>query len=211
LFPRSVRMLTGLGAAWYARGSYDEAARWLCQASDLDPRDPRPYLFLGKMLTVETAQPEGLAARLERFAQLQPESPQANCYYAISLWKQRRNAEETKTLAQVESLLEKAVRLDPNFALAHLQLGILHAERQDFSRAIAAYQKAAIADPGLADPHYRLAQVYKRIGETPQAQAELQLYEQASRNAQEDIERQHREIRQFLYTWRGESPASRPQ
>jgi tetratricopeptide (TPR) repeat protein len=32
LFPRSVRMLAGLGASWYARGFYDQAAQRLCEA-----------------------------------------------------------------------------------------------------------------------------------------------------------------------------------
>ena len=39
LFPRSVRMLIGLGAAWFARGSYDEAVQRVCEASDLSPSD----------------------------------------------------------------------------------------------------------------------------------------------------------------------------
>ena len=42
LFPRSVRMLTGLGASWYVHGSYEQAAQRLCEASDLDPNDPKP-------------------------------------------------------------------------------------------------------------------------------------------------------------------------
>src|SRR6266404_111893 len=37
LFPRSVRMLTGLGASWYALGSFEQAIRRLCEASDLNP------------------------------------------------------------------------------------------------------------------------------------------------------------------------------
>ena len=127
MFPHSVRMLTGLGVAWYERGSYDQAAMRLCQAADLDPKDPNPYLFLGKMLTAETVQPEGMAQRLERFARLQPENAQANYYYALSLWKQRKDPEDRKNLAQVESLLQKAVRLDPNLAAAHLKLGIVYA------------------------------------------------------------------------------------
>src|SRR5271155_3512664 len=56
LFPRSVRMLAGLGASWYALGSYDQATQRLCEASDLNPDDPAPYLFLGKMQAVEATQ-----------------------------------------------------------------------------------------------------------------------------------------------------------
>jgi tetratricopeptide (TPR) repeat protein len=210
LFPHSVRMLTGLGVAWYARGSYDQAAQRLCEASDLDPGDPSPYLFLGKMLTAEAAQPEGLAERLERFARLQPENAQANYYYAVSLWKQRRDPEDSKTWGQMESLLKKAILLDPKLAPAHLQLGILHAERKDFSQAIAEYEKAVESDPGRAEPHYRLAQAYKRVGETQKANLELRLYEQASRDAQEEIERQRHEMQQFVVTSRERTSAPRP-
>jgi len=48
LHPGSARMLAGLGAALYASGSYEEAARRICEASDLQPGDSAPYLFLGK-------------------------------------------------------------------------------------------------------------------------------------------------------------------
>src|SRR6266851_5810323 len=72
LFPRSVRMLTGLGAAWYSLGAYEQAARRLCEASDLNPGDPNPYLFMGKMQSAEATQSEATTERLERFVRLQP-------------------------------------------------------------------------------------------------------------------------------------------
>jgi len=42
-------MLAGLGAALYAGGHSEEAAHRLCEAADLKPADPTPYLLLGKM------------------------------------------------------------------------------------------------------------------------------------------------------------------
>src|SRR5438105_49892 len=133
LFPDSARMLVGLGVSWYARGSYEQAALRLCEASDLNPGDPNPYLFLGKIQSVETAQSKGLVERLQRFARLQPENAMANYYYALSLWKQRKNLDDTETLAQVESLLQKSVRVDPKLGSAYLQLGILYSDRKDFA------------------------------------------------------------------------------
>src|SRR6266852_4573315 len=153
LFPRSVRMLVGLGVAWYARGSYNQAARRLCEASDLNPDEATPYLFLGKMQAVETTQSEGSVERLGRFARLQPEDALANYYYAVSLWRRRKGPEDADTFAQVESLLQKAVRLDPKLGAGYLQLGILYSERKDFPKAISAYQKAIEASPQLAEAH----------------------------------------------------------
>src|SRR5208282_2058529 len=89
LFPRSVRMLSALGASWYARGSYEQAAQRLCEASDLDPNDPNPYLLMGTMQAVETTRSAAMVKRLERFVRLQPENALANYYYAVSLWKRR--------------------------------------------------------------------------------------------------------------------------
>jgi len=211
LFPESARMLVGLGVAWYARGSYDQAARRLCEASDLNPGDANPYLFLGKIQSVETTQSEGLVERLQRFARLQPENALANYYYALSLWKQRKNLDDAQTVVQVESLLQKSVRLDPKLGPAYLQLGILSSDRKDFSQAISAYQKAIAASPRLEEAHYRLAQAYRRTGEQSKAQQELQLYDQLSKQTAEEVERERHEVQQFVYTLRNPASAAKPQ
>jgi len=202
LFPRSARMLAGLGVAWYARGAYDHAAQYLCQASDLNPDDPNPYLFLGKMQSVETTQSECPVERLGRFFRLQPENALANYYYALSLWNRHEGSQSSENLGRVESLLEKTVHLDPKFGAAYLRLGILYSDRGDSAKAIAAYEEAAAASPDLEEAHYRLAQSYSRTGEKSKAQAELELYKQLSKKAAEEVERQRREIQQFVYTSR---------
>jgi tetratricopeptide (TPR) repeat protein len=201
LFPRSVRMLVGLGVAWYARGAYDQAAQRLCEASDLNPDNPMPYLFMGKMESVETTQSPCMVEKLARFATLQPENALANYYYALSL-SRRDSAQDVSGLAQAQSLLEKAVRLDPKLGAAYLQLGILDSNRSAFPEAIAAYQKAITANPGLEQAHYRLAQAYNRTGESAKAQAELQVYEQLSKKTSEEVEHERHEIQQFVYTLR---------
>jgi tetratricopeptide (TPR) repeat protein len=201
LFPRSVRMLVGLGVAWYARGAYDQAAQRLCEASDLNPDNLTPYLFMGKMESVETTRSACMIERLARFATLQPENALANYYYALSL-SRRDSAQDANRLAQAQSLLEKAVRLDPKLGGAYLQLGILDSNRGAFPEAIAAYQKAITANPGLEQAHYRLAQAYSRTGESSKAQAELQAYEQLSKKTAAEVEHERHEIQQFVYTLR---------
>jgi tetratricopeptide (TPR) repeat protein len=211
LFPRSTRMLVGLGVAWFSRGYYDEAARCLCQASDLNAFDPTPYLFLGKIQNVELTPSDEVVERLKRFAALQPENPMADYYYAVSLWKRRKSPEDIETSQQVESLLQKAVRLDPKLGTAYLQLGILYGERKDFAKAISAYEKAVAADPKLEAAHYRLAQSYRQIGEQVKAERELQVYEQLSKQATEQAQRQRQDLQQFVYTLRDRTSAAPPQ
>jgi tetratricopeptide (TPR) repeat protein len=211
LFPQSVRMLVGLGVSWYARGSYEPAVQRLCEASDLNPDDPSPYLFLGKIQSVEKTQPDGLAERLQRFVRLQPENAMANYYYAVSLWKGRKGPEEGETLAQVRSLLEKSVHLDPRLGLGYLQLGILHSERKDFSGAISAYQQTIELNPSLEEAHFRLAQAYRQTGQKLKAQEEFEVYQQISKRKAEDAERERHEIQQFVYTLRDRPSALQPQ
>jgi tetratricopeptide (TPR) repeat protein len=210
-FPRSVRMLVGLGASWYGRGSYDQAAQFFCEASDLNIYDPTSYLLMGKMQAVETTQSDAIVERLARFARLQPQNALANYYYAVSLWKRRKSSEDTEDLSQVKLLLQKAIDLDPKLGSAYLQLGILRSDQEDFSGAISAYQQAIAIAPGTEEAHYRLAQAYRQAGETSQAQAELRLYTRISKEEAERTERQRHQLQQFVYELRDATPSSLPQ
>ena len=43
----------GFAVTSFARGAYDEAIQRVCRASDLNPSDPAPYIFLGKIELAE--------------------------------------------------------------------------------------------------------------------------------------------------------------
>lgn len=210
LFPRSLRMLVGLGAAWYSLGSYDQAAQRFCEASDLNPDDPNPYLFMGRMQAAESTQSDEIKERLARFLKIQPQNPWANYYYAMSLQKDWKSPEEIKAehVEEVKSLLQTTIHLDPHLGLAYLQLGILYSQQKDFPHAISAWQQAIAATPDLEQAHYRLAQLYRELGETSKAHSELQLYEEISKKEAQDVERQRHNLQQFVYQLRDPMPAS---
>jgi tetratricopeptide (TPR) repeat protein len=210
LFPRSVRMLTALGAAWYELGFYDKAEQRLCEASDLNPNDPNPYLVMGKMQAAEAITSESISERLKRFVHLQPDNATANYYLAVNLWKGRKSADDSQTTAQVKSLLLKSTQLDPKFGPAYLQLGIVYAEEKQITRAISAYQQAIGITPDLEDAHYRLAQAYRKAGDPLKAQTELQLYQKISKQKTDETERQRREVKQFVYELHGQQSAPAP-
>jgi tetratricopeptide (TPR) repeat protein len=210
LFPQSSRLLVGLGVAWYTNGSYDQAAQRLCQASDLNPDDAEAYLFLGKIQAVETTQSECSSERLARFVKLQPDNALANYYFGVNVWKRRKGPDDTASLEQAESHLTRAVEHDPTLGVGYLQLGTLYFERKDFVKAIAAFQKATQASPQLEEAHYRLSQAYKRTGAKLKAEEELQLYNQISKGKDEEVERERRESRQFVYTLRSPIPNRKP-
>ncbi len=214
LFPHSVRILIGLGAAWFGHGSYDQAVQKICEASDLNPADPDPYLFLGTMQSAELTPAAEAVEKLHRFVSLQPGNAQANYYYAVALWKLRQSSggaagdgsDDAASAAQVDALLKKATQLDPKFAPAYLQLGVLHSEQKDDARAISYYLQAIQADPQLAEAHYRLAMAYRQMGDRDKSAAEFQAYDQAAKESAQKAERERHEIRQFVYTLRDQPP-----
>jgi tetratricopeptide (TPR) repeat protein len=114
-YPRSERMLAGLGAALYANGQYATAAQRVCEASDLNPADPTPYMFLGRMEQFSTAPLSCARKKLHRFAIDHPENPWANFYYALAVEK-NKDSEGATDASEVESLMAKAVAADPKFA-----------------------------------------------------------------------------------------------
>src|SRR5262249_2075496 len=79
-FPQSLRMRLALGATWYAQGSYDQAIRTLCEASDLNVEDPNAYIFMGRIQSLLSAPPDCFLEKLARFAHLYPENALSNYY-----------------------------------------------------------------------------------------------------------------------------------
>jgi tetratricopeptide (TPR) repeat protein len=207
LFPHSVRMLIGLGAAWFARGSYDQAVQRICEASDLNPNDPLPYLFMGKMQRAEPTPSREIVEKLHRFVEQQPQNPEANYYYAVGLWKLRKASQDAAGAAQIESLLNQAIHLDPKFAAAYVQRGILFSEQKDYPRAISDFQHAIQADPQTEEAHYRLAQAYRQSGDMAKSGAELKIYNQIIKESAQQAERERHEIRQFVYILRDQPPS----
>ena len=204
LYPDSVRLLLGLSVATYDQGATERGVQLLLEACDLDPSDPAPYLFLGKLQETEKIEPSGWTEKFKRFASLHPENAMAHYYHAVALSKQSPGTED---FALVESELKRAIELDPQLGNAYLQLGILYSSKKDASAAIRAFQKAIELLPLPDEAHYRLAQIYRQTGEIQKARQEKALYDQTSQQKTKEAEQRRHEIQQFVYTLRGQNPS----
>jgi tetratricopeptide (TPR) repeat protein len=198
LHPKSARMLAGLGAALYEDGLYDEAARRVCSASDLNPADPAPYLFLGKMQETANNALPCVEEKLVRFAGTQPENAMANYYYGVSIWKRERRSELPANFRDAETLFKKAAALDPALADAYLQLGFLYFVQGDFQKTKQVLQQATAINPQLGEAHFELGQAYRRMGENAKAEQEFAIFKQCEKTEADALDRQRRELRQFL-------------
>jgi tetratricopeptide (TPR) repeat protein len=196
LYPKSVRMLVGLGAAAYGQDLNEQAARWLLEAIELEPSDSRPYLFLGKVQEVAKSEPQEWVDAFQRFVTLRPDDAMAHYYFAVALEKQRRGERD---FAVREAQLEQAIAIAPRLGDAYLKLGILYGEKGELGKAVVSLQKAVEYTLLPDEAHLRLAQVYRRMGETEKARRESELYEEVSKKKNEKMERERRELGQFVF------------
>ncbi len=188
-YPRSPKMTVGLGVALYAEGRYDDAVRTLCAAVDLDPTDPKPFQFLGKVSTVSPAWIPEIRKRLEKFVALYPNNGPAIYYYAMGLWR-RSEGESAADLPKVEALLKRAIAAAPTFYEAHYELGILYQDQQKYPDAIRELNQTVALRPDFNRAHYRLFLLYSRTHQKQLAQEHLAILKQLK---QEDAEAEEKE------------------
>jgi tetratricopeptide (TPR) repeat protein len=208
-YPNSPRLMIGLGMAYYLRGKYDEAVKALLAAADLNPADPRCYLFLSKAYDSSPNQADEVIQRFRRFSEIQPRNARAQYYYAMSLWKGKRAQDPGFDLKQVETLLQKSITLDQTLPEAHVQLGNLYADQHEYAKSIPEYVRALDLDPNLSDAHYRLGQDYVHTGQKDRAQEELAIYQRQRAAHLAEMDKQKDEVRQFVYSAKGE-PSTKP-
>lgn len=203
-YPQSPRLLIGLGMALYARGLYADSVNALLKAADLDPSDPRCYLFLSRAYQSSPGQADEVIQRFRRYAELQPENALAQYYYAMSLWKGRQTDGANLDVKKVEALLQKSIALNGSLAESHLQLGNLYSDEHRYAESIPEYVSALSLNPNLPDAHYRLGTDYVHLGQKDRAQAEFTLYQKLRAQHLADLDKERAEVQQFIYSSKSE-------
>ena len=192
--PRSSRLKAGAGAALFAGARYGAAAERLCAASDLAPENLEIYRLIGSAVVAAPAADPCVRTRLERFLQQQPRN--ADAPYFLAMLMEAEPVEQERAVA----LFRQAATLDPRYAMAYLQLGIIAFRNRQYAEAIDLYQQATSADPKLAEAHYRLGVAYDRTGQATAAKQEFALHEQLKKADADGVEQQRRQVKQFLVT-----------
>jgi tetratricopeptide (TPR) repeat protein len=173
-FPRSTVLMVGLGGALYEQANVEEARKVWFQAAEVNPNASAPYLFIAN--TLNSSDIANLSETAEKFSALvktAPNNPEANYAYACLLLAASGNAPANLPVPEIESMLQRAVALNPAFPEAHFKLASFYGERGQYTLAIREYRKAIECDPDLAEAHYRLGQIYMRTGDKDRAEREL--------------------------------------
>lgn len=203
-YPSSARMYLGLGIALSAPAEqkYSKAIESFCRAIDLNPHDPQPYFFLakvyGKVCHVAPTETPAVTARFRRFAQIQPDNPQALYYYALSLWEASRNVPAAAQVQRVKALLDRVLALRSSYAQPHLLLGQVFTQEKEYAAAIKQYHEALESNPNLAEAHYELGEALMRDGDTKEAEEEFAVSTKLRKQEKQWQDRLRHQIPRFL-------------
>jgi tetratricopeptide (TPR) repeat protein len=176
-------------------GKYEEAAQSILQATTLDPHDRLAYFFLGKVYEKAFALQDVIADKFRAYAQQRPDDPWFYYHYGIILYL-RSQDDPHPDYEPAKSYLSKAIHLDPGFAEAYLQLGIISQREGQFDQSVVFLSRAVQANPKLATAHYRLGLAYSRLGQVEKAKLEFALFKKLDSESQAEPE--SRKIIQFL-------------
>jgi tetratricopeptide (TPR) repeat protein len=86
-------------------------------------------------------------------------------------------------LDEAEARFREAVGSDPGFAAAHYQLGLALEKKGRADEALAEIEEAARLDAASPEAQYALARLYRRAGDTAQAERALQRFEELRKEA----------------------------
>jgi tetratricopeptide (TPR) repeat protein len=198
-FPQSSRQYVGLGFSHYAVREYREAADAFTTALEIDPDSPAVFRAWNSGLdSLAPNDWEALLPRLDRLAAAHGESADLAFCYGAALFRSEFAKGQNAALDRSQALLEKAVRLRPDFPAAHLELGALYAAKKLNQKAVDEYLEVIREDPKSEVTHYRLGQLYREMNKLELAMTELTRYQELARLRQEKLKRNRGTIKQFI-------------
>jgi tetratricopeptide (TPR) repeat protein len=202
-FPKSAKVLVGLGTSQFLGGKTAEAVDSFLKAVDLDPTFEPAYIFLGEAFSFSGARAGAVAAKLAYFARNRPDSFSVQYYYGAALVKQM---DEDKNMSQAQpakTALERAAALQPRDARVYYQMGELSRVERRLPDAVALYEKAIALDPNFPEPLYRAGQAYVQLGRQKEAKEMFARHREVLAKAQANLEHRTSEIQSFVLKMKG--------
>ena len=175
--PASARMELGLGMTYNALHQYSAAADALLRVLEIDPSYSAANPAWGSTATfLGAAEWEPILSRLRRLATTHPGNAEVLYCFGTSLFRYGLASGTSPDFKQAQSLLEEAIRREPRFPEAYLELGNLYMAKKDNQNAVKEFREALRLAPALPAAHYQLAQAYQSLSRPILAEQELALY-----------------------------------
>jgi len=193
-FARSWKMRVGLGAVQYLSGRYDESVQSLLEAVQIAPDASITFFLLGKVYPLAPSLQETIRKAFDRY--LEQDRTDAWAYFhSANILFLDAQSQPQPDFTSVLRRLQRALELTPRFPEASLLLGIVFQAQGKLDQSVRVLEQVIAMSPEMASAHYRLAQVYQRLGAKEKAQAEFATYERLKAGSKSEDE-----VRSILQT-----------
>ncbi len=174
-FPQSAWLHLLLGNAYLSRRDNSHAEAEYREAVKLDPKLPIAHFYLG-LIAFNRADYSLAQREFQKEVALNPTFGEAYLYLGATLRRLGRNSEALPDLQQ-------AVAHDPNFALGYRELAAAQIEAHQLQDARRTLEEGERRFPREQAFPAQLAQLLRRLGDTPSAEKQSRLAESLSRQA----------------------------
>lgn len=164
--PENAQLLLALGVARYGERRFDDAITQFLHVIQIDASIPQPYEFLGRMLDQAGPRLTDITRLFRSHADQNPDNASALLLLAKALL-----ASDPES-AEAERLLRRSISLNDSDWESHYELGVLLERKHSYPDSATELASAVRLKESEPAPHYHLARVYARLGETDKAAEE---------------------------------------
>lgn len=211
LWPKSWRILLALSLAEYLSGGGDDAVPTLLHAVELAPQPDPALSFLGDIELNLAPEPNAAAiSSICKYSESQPKNAKLKFYCAAMTFRKDNASGEKSQVESILRMLHSSSSLAPGDPAPHCQMGRVYRSIEQWEEALQEWRVCAQMDPDLAEAHFRLTEIYHRLGQQEIADKEKKLFEAASKRMADENARREEAIRSFLLTIGTEAAADNP-
>jgi len=208
--PRSWRIQLALGMVEHFTGSDRTASSILIHAADLAPDPDVALTFLGDIQMSQTSVPDSSAVdHICRYSDDHPNNGKMQLNCGALLFEQDYVAGKRTHVDEIVKRLREAAEILASDPAPHCELAKVYRSMDRWHEALPEAERCARMDVNSAEAHYRLAQIYRRLGSLERSQQEMKLYEAASRRQADENTRRDETMKAFVYTIRREAQSSK--
>jgi len=172
-------------------------------AVELAPEPEIALRYLGDLQLEQAAAPSETAIRrLCSYADKNPQNGKMQYYCGAALFRRDYAAGNKSSSEEIIHRLNSAATLLPADAGARCHLGRVFRWLERWQDAQKAFEACVRLDPNSDDGHYRLAQVYQRLGDRQRSEQQMELYRAASQRIADQNARRDETMKTFLLTIR---------
>ena len=165
------------GQSYEKVGKDEEAIREYRKALEVSPDLQGVHFAIGNLYWVKNLDEEALV-ELENELKIDPHHPNALYEIADIFYKRGQ-------LNDAEEFYLRSLKHDPGIVEAYLGVERIYSTRNDHEKALKSLRKVVELAPENATPHYRMATIYRKLGDATKAREAMSTFQRLKREQDE--------------------------